>query len=320
MCYSAQIEAEYKAYVRKFGARMSLMDFHDLFWRRAREAYVLEIPKAVEEAFAHPQTEQEREIKALIDEFKAQQATRFEQLLFEQKTRLVQAQRKLEIKITKAAQESQRIASKKVAWAMDKLADLRRTQLEDRDSRVFPDWYAPVMVVESGERLIKPMRYHCLPAGKPAAFDAKFSGTFNARRDSLEGFWKGVFGVTHGIVLIRSFFEHVNRHQAEGRALAPGEIPEDVVIEFKPDSGADMLAACIWSRWTSPGQPDLLSFALITDDPPAEVAAVGHDRCVIPIKPEHIDAWLHPDPANLARSYAILDDRQRPYYEHRMAA
>ena len=60
MCYSAQIEAEYKAYVRKFGARMSLMDFHDLFWRRAREAYVLEIPKAVEEAFAHPQTEQER--------------------------------------------------------------------------------------------------------------------------------------------------------------------------------------------------------------------------------------------------------------------
>ncbi len=35
---------------------------------------------------------------------------------------------------------------------------------------------------------------------------------------------------------------------------------------------------------------------------------------------EHIDAWLNPDPANLAAQYAILADRERPYYEHRLAA
>ncbi len=29
---------------------------------------------------------------------------------------------------------------------------------------------------------------------------------------------------------------------------------------------------------------------------------------------------LNPDPANLRAPYAILDDRERPYYEHRMAA
>jgi len=63
-----------------------------------------------------------------------------------------------------------------------------------------------------------------------------------------------------------------------------------------------------------------ISFAAITDEPPPEVAAAGHDRCIIPIKPEHIDAWLNPDPHNLAAQYAILDDRERPYYEHRMAA
>jgi len=56
------------------------------------------------------------------------------------------------------------------------------------------------------------------------------------------------------------------------------------------------------------------------DDPPPEVAAAGHDRCVIPIKPEYVDAWLNPDPANLKALYAILDDRERPYYEHRLAA
>ena len=61
-------------------------------------------------------------------------------------------------------------------------------------------------------------------------------------------------------------------------------------------------------------------FAAITDEPPPEVAAAGHDRCIIPIKPENVDAWLNPDPTDLAAQYAILDDRERPYYEHRLAA
>jgi len=92
------------------------------------------------------------------------------------------------------------------------------------------------------------------------------------------------------------------------------------VLEFKPQTRGRMLIACLWSRWSAPGEPDLLSFAAITDDPPPEVSAAGHDRCVIPIKPEHIDAWLNPDPKKLAAQYAILDDRERPYYEHRLAA
>jgi putative SOS response-associated peptidase YedK len=66
--------------------------------------------------------------------------------------------------------------------------------------------------------------------------------------------------------------------------------------------------------------PDLLSFATIADEPRPEGAAAGHDRCIIPIRPESIDAWLNPDPKNFAAQYAILDDRERPYYEHRLAA
>ena len=30
----------------------------------------------------------------------------------------------------------------------------------------------------------------------------------------------------------------------------------------------------------------LLSFAAVTDETAAEIAAAGHDRCIIPIKPE----------------------------------
>ena len=40
-------------------------------------------------------------------------------------------------------------------WAMGKLSDLRRTELEDRDSRIFPGQYAPVMVMQNGRRVIK---------------------------------------------------------------------------------------------------------------------------------------------------------------------
>jgi hypothetical protein len=142
----------------------------------------------------------------------------------------------------------------------------------------------------------------------------------NARRDNLEGFWRSEFGHTHGLVAMDAFFENVNRHRAEGRELGAGEEVENLILEFRPQSSEPMLAACLWSRWSAPGEPDLLSFAAITDDPPPEVAAAGHDRCVIPIKPAHIDAWLNPDPVNLKALYANLDDRERPYSEHRLAA
>lgn len=80
-----------------------------------------------------------------------------------------------------------------------------------------------------------------------------------------------------------------------------------------------MLIACLWSRWSA-GDHELLSFAAITDDPEPEVAAAGHDRTIINIKPEHVDAWLNPKAGELEVLYAIFDDKQHPYYEHRQAA
>lgn len=106
----------------------------------------------------------------------------------------------------------------------------------------------------------------------------------------------------------------------ERRELAPGEKDENVVLQFNPNPAHEMLVACLWSRWSAPGEPDLLSFAAITDEPPDEVSAAGHDRCIVPIKPENVVAWLNPDASDLAALYAILDDRDRPYYEHRLAA
>jgi putative SOS response-associated peptidase YedK len=319
MCYSAQIEADYRKYVRTFGVHMSLHEFVRLFFERA-EGSKAKIPKAMEDAFADPQSDTEREVKALIDKFNAQQIIKLEQELFKQRTRLADAERSLQTRMTKAAADSRRIATDKIEWTLRKLDDVGRVSPLARDSLIFPGTYAPVMIMENGERIIKPMRYQCRVAGKPASYDVKYPGTYNARRDSLGGFWKPLFGYSHGLVVASAFYENVSRARMEGRVLAQGEKDENVILEFSPNPPRDMLIACLWSRWSAPGQPDLLSFAAITDDPPAEVAAAGHDRCIIPIKPENIDAWLNPDPKNLAAQYAILDDRDRPYYEHRLAA
>lgn len=319
MCYSAQIRADYSKFARVFGAILGIDEFVRLYWDR-QQGSKAKIPKAMDAAFSEPHNEHERQIRAFIDEYDEQQIAKLEQEVFKQAKRLADAQRTLQTKTTKKALDDQRIARSKIEWAKGRIADLKRTEPKERDARIFPGHYAPVMVWEGGRRVIKPMRYQCRSAGKPAFYDTKYPGTYNARRDNLEGFWKGLFGYSHGIMVVNAFYENVARHAMEHRELIPSEEAENVILEFRPTPTQDMLVACLWSRWEGAGEPELLSFAAITDEPPPEVAAAGHDRCIIPIRHEHIDEWLSPDPANLAAQYAILDDRERPYYEHRMAA
>jgi putative SOS response-associated peptidase YedK len=114
--------------------------------------------------------------------------------------------------------------------------------------------------MEHGRLVVKPMRYQCRPAGKPAMNDVKFPDTYNTRRDNLEGFWRGQFGYTHGLIVVNVFYEHMPIPNAAGDV-------EKVILEFKPRPTQDMLVACLWSHWTAPGEPDLPSFAAITDEP-----------------------------------------------------
>lgn len=324
MCYSAMVWADYRKYVKLFGARISIQEFVKLFELRAAGGRV-KVPKAMEAAFQEAQSDDERRVKALIDHYNAQETTRLQQDLFKQRTRLADAERKLATKFTKAATESKRVAADKIDWTVRRLAEIERTSVKERDSRIFPGHYAPVMVMENGERVVKPMRYLCRPERKPVDFDRRYSGAYNARLDNLEGFyWRDLFGVRHGVMVVNSFFENVHRHRLEQRELGAGEKEESIVLEFNPNPTQDMYIACLWSHWTAPGEPDLLSFAAITDDPPAEVAAAGHDRCIVMIRPEHVDEWLNPSAGDLRRQYAILDDlrdaRFRPFFEHRLAA
>ena len=321
MCYSAQIERDWNKYVRIVGpqAALNLEDFIKKYWWRQHEFPSMKIPKAVDAWFTRDGNGDQAKIADMIETFNEKQIAKFEQEIFRQRKRVADAQRTLQTKTTKKATEDVRIGTEKVEYALGKLADIKRTDFKPRDARMFPGWYAPVIVSENGKPAIKLMRYQCRPHGKPKFYDTKYPGTYNARRDNLTGFWKDLFGYGHGIMLATTFFENVSKHKVEGRELAEGEKEENVVLEFKPRGLDTMYVACLWSHWQE-GEESLDSFAAITDEPPVEVAAAGHDRCIIPIKEENIEAWLNPDPKNLDAMQAILEGRSRPYYEHKMAA
>jgi putative SOS response-associated peptidase YedK len=301
------------------GAGIDVAAFEHLFESRLSDPSI-RICKALEANFDTPQGAAERRIAEAIAEYRRLRASALQTELFTQKKRLADAERTPQSKTTKSAQESQRIASRKIKQLTRQLNDLERTSAGDDDARIYPLYYAPVVIQEGGERVIRPMRYHCRPAGRPALYDRKYPGLYNARRDNLERFWKGQFGHTHAIAVFWMFFENVARHDFEHRALRPGEAESNVVLAFDPRPAFPMKVACLWSHWEGKGESAFDSFAAITDEPPPEVAAAGHNRCVIPLKDRHLDAWLNPASADPASLYAILDDRERPYYEHRLAA
>jgi putative SOS response-associated peptidase YedK len=190
----------------------------------------------------------------------------------------------------------------------------------DSDNRIFPMVHAGVIIKQGGQNVLTPMRYFCRPAGKPAFYDKKFPGLYNARRDNLEKFWGEQFGHHHALMVVEAFFENVQLHAMEHRELEAGEEAQNVVLQFTPQPAEPLLIACLWSHWTDPNEPEVRGFAAITDEPPADVAAAGHDRCIVNLKPEHAEAWLTPEGRSAEELQAILSDRAIPVIQHAKAA
>lgn len=314
MCYSAQVVQLARKLHRQFGLRLDYDEAERLFFGRLEDP-TLNISRGFEANFDRSSPQEER-IHRAIEEYRHRTATRLEQELFTQKTRLVKAERSLLSKETKKAREDVRIASNKIGTLGERLADLRSLDPKESDNRIFPLVYAGVIIKREGENVLTPMRYACRPAGKPAFYDKKFPGLYNARRDNLEHFWNEQFGRHHAVMVVESFYENVQLHVKERRDLAPGEKEQNLVLQFTPSPPQTMLIACLWSHWTDPTEPDLKGFAAITDEPPADVAAAGHDRCIINLKPEHIEAWLTPEHRSRAELQELLSDRAVSTYEH----
>jgi len=313
MCYSAQLQAAYLRYLRETGAQMDLDQFVEIFGARVADSSI-RIPRAIERWFDQPlfqdtRTDQELKIKGFIDQWRSTEITRLEREAFAQKKRLADAERTLATKVTKAATESQRIATQKIELALTRLDRLKAVQPHPAEARIFPLHFAPIVMQVGGQRIMRLARYHCRLPGEAAFIDRKLPGLYNARRDSLGKYWRGLFGLSHAVMLVDSFFENVDR---DGK---------NQVLHFIPKPAGTMLIACLYAQWTDPtGGAPLLSFAAITDEPPPEVAAAGHDRMIVNLKPENLEAWLSPQGRSLEEMHRILGDRQAPYYEHEVMA
>jgi putative SOS response-associated peptidase YedK len=315
MCYSAQVIQMVRKLHRQLGIRLDYDECERMFLRRLDEPGLM-ISRGLEANFDDPSTDQERRIKSAIDAHRATTAGKLEKALFSQISRNVNAERSLAQKDTKKAREDVRISTHKIRAITDKLSDLRRPETKPADNRIFPMVYTGVIIKKDGVNVLTPMRYFCRPAGKPALFDRQFPGLYNARRDNLEKFWSGQFGSHHAILVVESFYENVSLHTLQHRELAAAEVPQNVVLQFTPTPPQPMLIACLWSHWTGAQSPDVNGFAAITDEPPADVAAAGHDRCVINLQPQHIDAWLTPQHRSREELQNILSSRAVSAYEH----
>jgi putative SOS response-associated peptidase YedK len=310
MCYSAMVTADWKAFLRETGVLMSLPEFHELMTKRLTDAPSFRLPRGFDLEFIRPQTPDEHAIKALNDQYRKAQVIKLETEIFTQRKRLADAERKIAVKETKAATESIRIANKKVQQALGKLVLLKDDKPHSDDYRIFPKSYAPIVIVRDGKKVMVPARYLLRQPGTPAFMDDKLSGNYNARRDNLTRFWRHEFGATHALMVIDSFYENVT-----------GQDGRNQILHFIPRPAGRMFIACLYAQWSDQKTGEQLrSFAAITDEPPAEVAAAGHDRMIVNLKPENVDRWLTPQGRPIEELQAILSDRQSPYYEHRLAA
>lgn len=178
MCYSAEVVADYRLYVENYHVKVDLKEFAKLFWRRLDDGiWVPKIPRGMEAPFLAPKTEEESDIRDAIDRFRDQEAMRLEQSVFKQTKRRADAERALLTKVTKKAQEDLRISTRKIADDKRRLENLRRTDTKRSDSRIWPGDQVPVIVMENGTRILRPMRYLCrLPGWTAEKFSASTPG------------------------------------------------------------------------------------------------------------------------------------------------
>lgn len=186
-----------------------------------------------------------------------------------------------------------------------------RYALKEPDGRVYPGYFAPVIVRDEGRRKLVPMRYRVRPNGTPHEIPSKYN-LFNCRIDSLQTrpTWSRLLGRNHALLPFVRFHEWVE-----------GPHGKKVQVSFAPDNHQLMWAPALFDEWSSlDGKIRFRSMAIVTDDPPPEIADCGHDRCPIFLRQDLINEWLTPEGKSNKELLAILREKEHVYYHHEMAA
>lgn len=110
--------------------------------------------------------------------------------------------------------------------------------------------------------------------------------THNARIESVaeKPTWKRPFESRRALIPITRFIEPIYTGSFAGN-----------MVQFHDPKDSTLFAAGIWDEWTDKQSGEVLeSFSIITGEPPAFVAKIGHDRCPLFLKRDIADEWLEP--------------------------
>ncbi|MEO8587131.1 MAG: SOS response-associated peptidase [Acidobacteriota bacterium] len=146
---------------------------------------------------------------------------------------------------------------------------------------------------EAGARVLEPMRWGLVPAW---ALDPADAGRpINARAETAEAkpSFRESFRRRRALVPADGFYEWRRRG------------PESVPFAFRARSREPFAIAGLWDEWQPREGPPLRTFALLTTDANADVAAV-HDRMPVVLERGAEDLWLEGAPGDAARLNEIL--------------
>ncbi len=296
MCYSVKIKTSLKELAREFQAEIDKDAILAVYQLRQKNPEV-KIPLGLDQYLM--ESDLAPSLPPLIKSFHAEEKLR------------------LRTKIRETEQELEALGQERSTTAVEKKIEVRQRRLEkfqhkaqssflesgSTSDRVFPFYFAPVILETKGQRRLQLMRYRVQnPNGSEVP--AKYN-VFNARLDSLldARTWRPLFAHTHAIFPFLRFYEWVER----------GGKSQEVV--FSPENRELMWAASLYSC-----AKDFCSFAMITDDPPTEVAEAGHDRCPIFLSQEKIHSWLTIAGKPPAAFLRLLKEREKTHYQHGLAA
>jgi len=309
MCYSALIKGNLKRVSAEFRARLDLESFTRFYAMRI-EHPELKIPFGLDRYFLLSQDPMEAKIAPLIRQFQKDEAERNRMLLVEAENEI----KELAQKPTAANKKKIEVRERKILKLNAKL-DTSFDRISPLDERIYPGSFAPVIISDGSKesRRLVPMRYRVrMPSG--AEIPPQYN-VFNARRDSLlsAATWKPLFSHTHAIFPFVRFFEWVERTSADDKI-------KKVEIAFSPSERGLMWAASLYSPPKDKSILPYASFAMVTDEPPQEVSAAGHDRCPIFLRADLIDSWLSPQEKSKEELLTLLDKKEKTFYLHDLVA
>jgi len=307
MCYSAMIEADLRKLQKQFNVKIDWESFDEAFNIRLKYNQAM-IPSGLDSyIIQNAETPLQKRLAKMAKEHYKAEIEKFSTKLkkYEQDVKDFEAKLKAGSKV-KDLKEKLEKRRETVEWHKEKIEYYEKIE-ETGAPRVFPNFYAPVIIKEGKEHLIRLMRYHLCPKnGKE--MNAFQYNLFNARRDRLldSRTWKPVFGKQHAIFPFHRFYESVE-----------GENGEAKIIYFEPRDQEIMWSAAIFEE-AKIKEGTLRTFAAITDEPPPEVAATGHDRCPVFLAKENFGRWLEPKetPKELVE---LLTSVVPTYFEHTAA-